>query len=301
MGRLSTPISVLERSMLALSSFARPAFRRRIRAGLAFAAATAGRGRFGEGWTLARAALFFITLLLFVAGPLSAQEPIRIFAAVSLTDALTAVFSDFGKAHPSCRVVAQFGASSDLARQILAGAPADLFFSADRRQLDRVAAGRLIQEGARADVLSNELVVVRLREGPDTVAAPRDLEALGRIAMADPEAVPAGVYTRRYLESQGLWSRLRNKVVPTLDVRGALAAVASGNVDAGFVYRTDASIDDRVKIVYTVPREEGPPIAYSLGVIEGRDRREVRELYDYLRSEAGEVFSRFGFITLDPS
>lgn len=232
----------------------------------------------------------------------SAQEPVRIFAAASLTDALSAAISELGTAHPSTRIVAQFGGSSDLARQILAGAPADLFFSADRRQLDRVASEGFIDDEDRTDVLSNELVVVRHRDEPDTVAGPSDLERLGRIAMADPEAVPAGVYARRYLESQGLWSRLRARVVPTLDVRGALAAVASGNVDGGFVYRTDAAMDDRVKIVYIVSREKGPPIFYSLGILEARDRPDVRALYDYLTSErAGGIFERFGFVFLEPA
>ena len=228
------------------------------------------------------------------------DAPIRIFAAASLTDALSAVIADFEKAHPSSRVVPQFGGSSDLARQILAGAPADLFFSADRRQLDRLAREGIIINEGRAYVLSNELVIVRHRDQPDTVDEPGDLEALGRIAMADPEAVPAGVYARQYLESQGLWSRLRSKVVPTLDVRSALAAVASGNIDAGLVYRTDAAIEDRVKIVYTVPREEGPPIVYALGIIEARQRQDARTLYDYLRSEAaGKVFTTFGFVFLE--
>lgn len=228
------------------------------------------------------------------------QEPVRIFAAASLTDALAAVISDFEKAHPSMPVVVQYGGSNDLARQILAGAPADLFFSADRRQLDRVASHGLIDVEYRADVLSNELVVVRHRDAPDTVERPSDLEGLGRIAMADPQAVPAGVYARLYLESQGLWSRLRTRVVPTLDVRGALAAVASGNVDGGFVYRTDAAIEERAKIVYVVPREEGPPIFYSLGILEARTRPNVRALYDYLRSDAaGRIFEQFGFVVLE--
>ena len=239
------------------------------------------------------------SVVIATGGTGTAQEPIRIFAAASLTDALATGIAEFEEAHPSLRVVPQFGASSDLARQILAGAPADLFFSADQRQLDRVAAEGLIQKGTRADVLSNELVVVRHRKEPDTVDGPADLEALGRIAMADPQVVPAGVYARRYLESQGLWARLQHKVIPTLDVRGALAAVASGNVDAAFVYRTDAATEDRVKIVYAVPRKEGPRILYSLGIIEGRNRREVRALYDYLRSAAaGDVYTEFGFVFL---
>ena len=243
--------------------------------------------------------LLWLSLLLS-GGSLSPEEPIRIFAAASLTDALAAVVTEFEELHPGSRVVPQFGGSSDLARQILAGAPADLFFSADRRQLDRVASDGLIHDGSRADVLSNELVVVRHRDDADTLDTLSDLEELGRIAMADPEAVPAGVYAREYLESQGLWPRLRNKVVPTLDVRGALTAVATGNVDAGIVYRTDAAIEDRVEIVHAVPRDEGPPIAYSLGIVSGRDRRGVRALHRYLRSDAaGAVFSRFGFIFIE--
>jgi len=244
------------------------------------------------------------SLLLFLVGcgasPVTdGAEPIRIFAAASLTDALSAVIVEFENAHPSSRVVPQFGSSSDLARQILAGAPADLLFSADRRQLDRLVAEGVIISRASAEVLSNQLVVVRHRDQPDTVDEPGDIEALGRIAMADPEAVPAGVYARQYLESQGLWLRVRNKVVPTLDVRGALAAVASGNIDAGLVYRTDAAIEARVKIVYAVPRAQGPPIVYALGMVEARQRDDVRALYDYLRSEtAGEVFERFGFVFL---
>jgi len=243
-----------------------------------------------------------LSVPLLVAGTLgtgTAQEPIRIFAAASLTDALATAIAGFDEAHPLSRVVPRFGASSDLARQIIAGAPADLFFSADQRQLDRVAAKGLIEKGARTDVLSNALVVVRHRDEPGTVDGPWDFDALGRIAMADPQVVPAGVYARLYLESQGLWARLKHKIIPTLDVRGALSAVASGNVDAGFVFRTDAAIEDRVKIVYAVPREDGPRILYTLGIIEGRSRRDVRALYDYLRSaEAGKVFAEFGFVAL---
>ena len=233
-----------------------------------------------------RSALVLAALL--TSSSASAQETtVRIFAAASLTDALSAVLDAFERVNPSSRVVPQFGGSSDLARQIIAGAPADVFFSADHRQMERVS----VEE--RADVLSNELVIVRHRDDPDTVG----LDAFERIAMAEPEVVPAGVYAREYLESQGSWTRLRSKIVPTLDVRGALAAVASGNVDAGFVYRTDAAIDPRVKIVYAVHRDEGPDIVYPLGLLD----EQGRALYDYLRSDAaGEVFETFGFVSLAP-
>lgn len=246
-------------------------------------------------------------LVLWFSATLNAQEPIRIFAAASLADALTSVVAEFADAHPTRRVSSQFGGSSDLARQIMAGAPAHLFFSADRRQLDRIAAEGFIAEGEQADVLSNQLVIVghfSETSEPNAIDEPADLANIGRLAMADPEAVPAGVYARRFLESQGLWSSLRLRVVPTLDVRGALAAVASGNVDVGIVYRTDASIEERVKILYTVPKEQGPPIFYSLGIIRRApdgDTLYVRALYDYIQSDAaGRVFQRFGFIVVDP-
>lgn len=243
---------------------------------------------------------WLVGLVFFLApGALRAQPPIRIFAAVSLTEALDAAISEYEESDSASRVVPQFGGSSDLARQIIAGAPADLFFSADRRQLDRVVDAGLIRNDARKDVLSNQLVLVRYRDAPAPVVGPEDLDRLDRIAMADPAVVPAGVYARQYLESRGLWARLRKKVVPTLDVRGALAAVASGNVDAGFVYRTDASIESRVKVVFAVPREDGPAIVYSLGLLESSERKDVRRLYDFLRSEAaGKTFARFGFIPL---
>jgi molybdate transport system substrate-binding protein len=249
----------------------------------------------------ARLSLLTASLLLIGAAS-SAQQPIRIFAAASLTDALSEAIADFENTRADSNVVAQFGGSSDLARQILAGAPAELFFSADRAQLDRIDAEGFIGNRTRADVLSNQLVVVRHRDAPDNVSGPADLATLGRIAMADPEAVPAGVYARRYLEAHGLWPRLRANIVPTLDVRGALAAVASGNIDAGIVYRTDASIDARVRIVHTVARDDGPRIRYSLGLVTQpgtRERPEARALYDYMRSNsAGDIFSQFGFIVL---
>jgi molybdate transport system substrate-binding protein len=227
-----------------------------------------------------------------------AQERARIFAAASLTDALGEVVTSFEQARPGVKVTYQFGGSSDLARQILAGAPADLFFSADTRQMDRVSRAGLVER--ESNVLSNQLVIVRHRSQSHTVKidGPKALEQFDRIALADPEAVPAGVYARQYLESEGLWPRLRLKVVPTLDVRGALAAVASGNVDVGFVYRTDTSLEPRVEIVYAIPREAGPTITYRLGLLQGAGDA-ARSLFEYIRSDAARVvFERIGFVFL---
>ena len=245
-----------------------------------------------------------ILALFAVAQPAAASETLRIFAAASLTDALSDVLESFERAHPGVHVVPQFGGSSDLARQILAGAPADLFFSADVRQLDRIAADIAIKDDARKDVLSNQLVIVRNGEhGP--LSSPSDVVDFERIAMADPQVVPAGVYAREYFESLSLWSELLSKIVPTLDVRGALAAVATGQVDVGVVYRTDAAIEPRVSIVHAVPRKEGPEIVYSLAMVvdaseqERRTRPLVQELFAFLSSqEAAAVFEGHGFVVL---
>ena len=227
-----------------------------------------------------------------------ALSTVRLFAAASLTDSLEEIIDLFKASHPGVRVVPQFGASNDLARQVLAGAPAHLFFSADERQMDRAVAGGSIEEGSRRDVLSNQLVIVAGRAAGNPIRSPGDLERGGRIALADPEAVPAGVYARQYLEKLGLWDGVRAQVVPTLDVRAALAAVASGNVDAGFVYSTDAILEPRVRVAFEVPRDEGPRIAYPLALVRGAGE-EAQALYRFLISpEATAVFERYGFVVL---
>jgi len=228
----------------------------------------------------------------------AALSTVRVFAAASLTDSLGEIIDLFEASHEGVRVVPQFGASNDLARQILAGAPAHLFFSADERQMDRAMAGGSIEEGSRRDLLSNHLVIVEGRASGEPIRSPRDLERGGRIALADPEAVPAGVYARQYLEKLGLWDRVRSRVVPTLDVRAALAAVASGNVDAGFVYRTDAILEPRVRVAFEVPRDEGPRIVYPLALVRGGSEG-ARALFRFLVSpQATAVFERYGFVVL---
>jgi molybdate transport system substrate-binding protein len=247
-------------------------------------------------WTLTAALFVLLTDSLSLSG---SPSEVRIFAAASLTDALSEVATLFETSHPGTRVVPQFGGSSDLARQILAGAPADLFFSADESQMDRIASAGLVDDASRRDLLSNQLVIVEPRTARQPVRSPEDLRRVAHVAMADPEAVPAGVYARRYLEKRGIWNELQRKVGPTLDVRGALAAVASGNVEAGFVYRTDASIDSRVRIAYEVPRDEGPRILYPVALMRQRESETAAALLRYLATaSAGRVFEKYGFVFL---
>jgi molybdate transport system substrate-binding protein len=218
-----------------------------------------------------------------------------VFAAASLSDALREVGRNF-EARTGQRVVLSFGGSNDLARQIRAGAPAEVFVSASTERMDEVERAGLVRAGDRVDLLSNRLVVVVPAESTLTLAAPEGLTHARRLALGDPEAVPAGIYARQWLERRGLWEQLRDRVVPTLDVRAALAAVESANADAGIVYRTDAAVSKRVRVAFLVPEEETPRIVYPAALLATARGSAARAFYEHLRSPAArQVFERLGF------
>lgn len=244
-----------------------------------------------------------VTLLLAalaaVAAPRAAgQTAITVSAAVSLTDALTAVAERYGsEARGSVRF--NFGASNTLARQIVNGAPVDVFVSADEAQMDVVAAAGLIKDGSRFDLLTNQLAVVVPNDRPRTFKSMREIAdpAFKRIAIGDPAAVPAGVYARQYLEQEGLWEAIAARVVPASSVRAALAAVESGAADAAIVYRTDARVALRATVAWVVPADRGPRIRYPAAIVKSAaDSSAAQRFLDYLRSDAAaRIFERFGF------
>lgn len=240
-----------------------------------------------------------LTALAFLAfrAPVPAEE-VTVFAAASLTDALKEVAQGF-EASTGHKVVFNLGASNDLARQIKAGAQADVFFSADKAQMDGLEQAGFVNAMDRVDVLSNVLVVVVPVASTARLSGPDDLPSVKRLALADPQAVPAGVYARTWLESAGLWERLKGKVVPTLNVRAALSAVESENADAGIVYRTDAAISKRVRVAFEVPRELGPAIVYPLAPIAASKSAGTVDLVRHLLSApAREIYARHGFVVL---
>jgi molybdate transport system substrate-binding protein len=166
--------------------------------------------------------------------------------------------------------------------------------------MEELEEARLVRHGERVNLLSNRLVVVVPRDSDLTVGAARDLMRVRRLALGDPEAVPAGIYARRWLQGRGVWEALRDRVVPTLDVRAALAAVEAGAADAGIVYGTDAAISRRVRVALEVPADEAPRIVYPAAVLESPGRPEARAFLEHLRSpEARSVFIRFGFEPLE--
>jgi molybdate transport system substrate-binding protein len=239
-----------------------------------------------------------LLLLCLLAVPARAAE-LRVFAAASLSDALKEIAPEYEK-RTGDRLVLNLGASSTLARQIQEGAPADLFLSADEEKMNGLEKRKLLLPGTRRSVLSNTLVVVVPVDSNLRISGPADLAAVRAIALAEPQTVPAGLYAKQYLKSKGLWSKVIDRVIPTENVRAALAAVESGNVDAGIVYRTDARISKRVKIVYEVPKAESPRISYPFAVLAASGRKEAaRKLLDYLHSPSAlAVFRKHGFLIL---
>ena len=202
---------------------------------------------------------------------------IRVFAAASLTDALVEIGEAYERSTNE-RVSFNFAASRVLARQIEQGAPADVFLSADERSMDRIGTVQ------RASVLSNTLVIIG--EG---MRSPRDL--LGKkVALGDPATVPAGLYAREYLTRIGLWGVVAARVIPTENVRAALAAVKAGNADAAIVYKTDAR---GVPVAYEIA--DGPKISYPFALLSRSEK--ARDFFIYLRSKpALDVFARHGFL-----
>ena len=245
-----------------------------------------------------RLAVGLMALAWAASGRPSVAEELNVFAAASLTDCLREVAQEFERSTGN-KIVFNLGGSNDLARQIKAGAPADVFFSADEAQMDGLEALGLVRAQDRVEVLSNALVVVVPTAFAMRIASARDLRAVRRLALADPQAVPAGVYARTWLESIGLWSELADKVIPTLNVRAALSAVESGNVDAGIVYRTDAILSKRVQVAFEVPSERGPAIVYPLASLSSSRKPATAELMRHLTSPgARQIYERYGFIVL---
>jgi molybdate transport system substrate-binding protein len=150
------------------------------------------------------------------------------------------------------------------------------------------------------NLVSNRLVVVVFPGSGWPVATAEDLRRFPRLALGDPEAVPAGIYARRWLQGRGLWEELRDRVVPTLDVRAALAAVESGAAEAGIVYRTDAAISRRVRVALEIPADQTPPIVYPAAVLASSREPRARGFLRHLGSpEARAVFRRLGFEPLE--
>src|SRR5688500_4127277 len=233
--------------------------------------------------------------------PLSAQrgDEVMVSAATSLTEVMQRLAAVY-QARTGTRVTLNFGASNTLARQIAAGAPVDLFVSADEAQMNTVR--EQILSDTRIDLLSNQLAVAVPADRPVAIASARDLadRAIRRIALGAPAAVPAGVYAKQYLERAGVWARIAPKVIPAGSVRLALAAVENGAADAAIVYRTDVAAARGARLAFVVPTGDAPRIVYPAAVVRSAPHTQAaKQLLAFLRGgEAAEIFRAAGFIPL---
>ena len=246
---------------------------------------------------IGRRLLAFFAVVLLACTTRAAD--LNVFAAASLADALKEIAKSYGKASGD-NLRFNLAASSALALQIKQGAPADVFFSADETKMDDLAKTGLIVPDTRVSLLSNTLVIVVNAMGGAPVTVPADLTkpAIGRVALAEPQTVPAGIYAKEWLQATGLWKKIIDKIVPTENVRACLAAVEAGNADAGIVYKTDALISKKVKVAYEVTVAEGPRISYPLAVVkESKNDAAARKFTTYLASsEARAIFAKYGFL-----
>lgn len=247
--------------------------------------------------------LWLLIGLLLLAPGARASEPLRVFAAASLSNVLAetgAHWQALGHASP----ILATGASSTLARQIEAGAPADLYAAADRAWMDYLDQRGLLESGSRRALLGNRLVLIAPRGQGFVVALQPgvDLAARfqGRLCLGEPGAVPAGTYARQALIALGAWPALAGRLAYTEDVRGALAFVERGECAAGIVYATDAALSKRVEVLARFPPGSHAAIVYPFALRRGAGAA-AQAYLDYLRDSAAAqaIFRRHGFLPLE--
>ena len=224
---------------------------------------------------------------------------VKVYAAASLTDALTELSKRYEREHPGVRIQASFAGSSTLAKQIENGAPADVFISADKDWADYLQARNLLEAISRVELLANDLVLVAPMERVLNIDLDKtpDLAASfnGKLCTGEPAYVPVGRYAQQALAFYGWWPSIQSRLVGTEDVRTALAFVERGECALGIVYKTDAMLSKKVRVIAQFPAESHSPIVYPGGLTKNA-KPETRAFWQYLQSKpALEIFIRYGF------
>lgn len=226
--------------------------------------------------------------------------PVRVFAASSLTEALNDVADAYARTGLT-RPTLVFGASSALARQIEAGAPAAIYFSADAAWMDYLAARKLLAAGSRRSLLSNRLVLVVPADAPTRIVIRRGFDFAGLIgdgrwSTGDPDSVPVGKYAKAALTRLGVWNAVEARLARAENVRAALAFVETGAARAGIVYATDARASNKVAVAGIFPASSHPPIVYPVAAI-GKPGAEARAFLAFLAGpEARAAYAARGFL-----
>jgi molybdate transport system substrate-binding protein len=237
----------------------------------------------------------------------AAAADVTVFAAASLKNALDDVAAAY-KTETGRSVVISYAASSALAKQIEAAAPADIFFSADLAWMDYLEERNLIKKDTRRTLLGNSIVLVAPADSAValTVAKGMDLAgalgADGHLAMANVDSVPAGKYGKAALEFLGVWDSVADRVVQADNVRAALAFVATGEAPLGIVYQTDANAEPKVKVLATFPADSHPPILYPVAMTASSTNPDAKAFFDFMQSDAAKgAYEKQGFVFVAPA
>lgn len=246
------------------------------------------------------------TGVMIIAAPTHGQADVLIFAAASTTNAVNEL-ARLAASENLPKIVPSFASSSALAKQIVNGAPADIFVSANVKWMDFLKERKLIEKRTRIDLVGNGLVLIAPTNGRLAKMPPADELskvyplaahlADGKLAMGNPDHVPAGLYGKEALTSLGLWATVEKNVAAAANVRAALALVERGEAEAGVVYSTDAAVvAKKVKIIGTFPESSHRRIIYPAAIIAGHANADVQNIYAFLASrKAAEIFQRYGF------
>ncbi|SHH97837.1 molybdate transport system substrate-binding protein [Sporobacter termitidis DSM 10068] len=233
---------------------------------------------------------------------LSASRKVDVFAAASLTDPLNDIAKLYAQANPTVKIAYRFGASGDLSARIEKGARADLFISAATQQMDTLEQKGLIADGTRTNLLGNDIVLIVPANSARGITRFEECatDKVRSVAIGDPASVPAGQYAKEVFTSLGIWDKVEPKAKFGSDVRQVLSMVASGAVDCGVVYKTDALTEGKVKIAAVAPENSHSPVVYPAAVVKaGRNQNGARDFMSFLKSEAAmQVFTKYGFKTL---
>lgn len=227
-----------------------------------------------------------------------AGDKLILYAASSLTDVVQELSKSYGE-KSGITVFPSFASSSTLAKQIAAGAPAGIFISANTEWMDFLEKKGLIKPDSRKNLLTNSLVMIAPKGKGFSITLTKDADFpqtfKGKLAIGDPDHVPAGQYGKEALVSLGWWDALSGRVAAAMDVRFALAFVEQGEAEVGIVYKTDALASQKVEVVATFPPETHSPILYPIGLTQGATQ-EAEALYRFLVSgEAGAIYTKYGF------
>jgi molybdate transport system substrate-binding protein len=240
-----------------------------------------------------------VTLFSFSAR--AADTPnITVFAAASTTNAITDIIALF-TAENKGRVTASFASSSTLAKQVNQGAPADVYLSANPKWMGFLEKNHVIEPGTRFDLLGNRLVLIAPLDSNMGVTISPGFDLAGllgqeKLAMGDPDHVPAGIYGKQALTALGVWEGVASKVARSKDVRAALMLVERGEAPLGIVYATDAAISKKVKVVALFPENTHPAITYPVALVAGKATPGARAFLEFLKTSAsGAVFEKYGF------